>query len=381
MAVKSGEVVDPNSMFNMPSQDDETEADLSDVLAELGGMDDAKINIYRAGGAKGMRGGEFVDSIHPVEFSLQWLRDNYGGGEYRVHVRGSGRILANRVVKIAEPLKRDLPAIAPQINPLSGIEKLVETMQTGFMQLGQLIVKSSEVNRAPAVDPMTMQQQTMQMLLTMKQFVEPSQPQGGAADAMNMFLKGLEVAKELKGDFSEREPGSTDILMKAVEAFAPAIATMAANQTPQPQPQQIRAQTMPYNPAPAIPQISQPQTGDAMTSQLQQYSGMLVMLAKNNSDPYAYATLICDSASPEEIGAIINRPDIYTYLASINPDLGDPAIRPWLDEFIAEIKNILTPEQNLSSVGLTSTPQGSDNAFVSSSLGVYSAENPDNGNA
>ena len=379
MAAKpaTGEIVDPNTMFQLRVED-ETADDLSDVLAELGGIDDAKINIYRAGGAKGMRGGEFVDSIHPIEFSLQWLRDNYGGGEYRVHVRGNGRIITNRMVKIADPIRRSETAPNSGVNNMSfgGLEKLVETMQAGFMQLGQLIVKSAEVSRPAQVDPMAMQQQTMQMLLTMKQFVEPSQPQGNSSDAMSMFLKGLEVAKELKGDFSDREPGSSDILLKAVEAFAPAIASMAAT----PKPQQIQPQMMPALPLPE--QFAQPaqnfSTGDVMTQQLKQYSAMLVMLARDNKDPYAYASLICDSTEPSEILAVVNRPDVYTYLASINPDLGDPSIRPWLDEFISEIKNILTPPQDLSSVGLTSISQGSENAFVSTSLGTYSSENADN---
>lgn len=343
------EFLTPESVFPpalSPRYDDD-EMDLADVLTELGGVDDAKINIYRTGGAKGVRGGEFVDSVHPSAFSLQWLRDTYGGGEYRIHIRGNGRLSANRLVKVADPIKKDV--IPQQESNSNEIRQLTELMVTGFNKMSEVIASALQ-NRPQQIDPVTMQQTMLQNMLTMKQILGGNESQQ-QTNPMELFIKGVEFAKELKGDTSEREPGANDILLKALESFAPAIAGAAMA------PRAPIQQQFGMTPSPAQIQHTsiapvQHQGNNAMTqadNQLKQYAAMLVMIAKEDRDPFAYATMICDSAPHDQLKTLVSRPDLFEYLAALDPELAAPDIRPWLEEFVIEVKNI---------VGLTSENSG-----------------------
>jgi hypothetical protein len=100
--------------------------------------------VYRATPEKGMKGGAFLFSCTPAEFSLEYLRDTYGGGTYRIHIRQGARLVGNRIVTIEEPRKSSLP---PGSAPSHDMHKMLETMQAGFQSLGQLIVQAATANR------------------------------------------------------------------------------------------------------------------------------------------------------------------------------------------------------------------------------------------
>jgi len=360
---------------------DEVDRDLNDVLTELGGSDDASINIYRVTNAKDSRGGAYIDTVHPSEFSLQWLRDVHGGGSYRVHIRSSKQIVkgGNRLVKIDDVARKD-----PVSGNTNGIRELAETMQQGFMQLGQLLVKSLEASRVPPIDANQAQQAVLQNMLLMKQVLAPASVVP-PSDPMAMFLKGVEIAATLKGGDSvtEREPGSTDILMKAIETFGgPLAEIVTANK--QPPMQQLPVPQLAHNPQIPQPQIQQPQPqGDPMFG-LKQYASMLENIAREDRDPYTYASLVIDSAPRADVENILSQPDPVQWLCQYNPNLADPAIRPWLDEFIGMMREILTPPQESGSVESTPANFSAQNATISGqsvTFAINQPSNPDNGDA
>jgi len=390
MAAKRETIITPADVF-APVQDmpnlalydtapDEGERDLSEVLAELGGADDAKINIYKTANGKDSRSGEYVDSVHPSEFSLQWLRDTYGAGQYRLHIRSGSRLIGNRAVRIAESLKK----VSPGNEQLAGLSELAQTMQQGFMQLGQLLVKSLDASRVPVIDPNQAQQAALQNMLLMKQILAPESVVP-PSDPMAMFLKGIEIAASLKGGDSvtEREPGSTDILMKAIETFGgPLAEIVTANK--QPPMQQLPAPQLTHNPQIPQPQIQQPQPqGDHMFG-LKQYASMLENIAREDRDPYTYASLVIDSAPRADIENILGQPDPVQWLCQYNQNLADPAIRPWLDEFIGMMREILTPPQESGSVESTPANFSAQNAPIGGQSITFPIGQPsdhDNGDA
>jgi len=392
MAARKETVISPADVFSpelaenkFPVYDDtpdESERELSEVLGELGGADDAKISIYKQGAGKDTRGGEFVDTVHPSEFSLSWLRDAYGPGQYRLHIRSNGRLIANRTARIAPSLKK------PDDVAGTGIRELAETMQQGFMQLGQLMLKSMEASRVPVIDPNQAQQAVLQNMLLMKQILAPG-PSAPPADPMQMFLKGVEIASSVtKGDapVSEREPGSTDILMKAIETFGGPIAEMVAagKSAPQSQPQ-VTMQALPpgmatvqQNPPPRPLPENDPMFG------LKQYASMLENIAREDRDPYTYASLVVDSAPRADIENILSQPDPVVWLAQYNQRLADPALRPWLDEFIGMMREILTPDAASGSVESIPANFSAQNAPIGSqsiTFPIGQQSDADNGNA
>ena len=392
MAAKKETIISPADVFSpetaenrFPVYDDtpdESERELSEVLGELGGADDAKISIYKQGAGKDTRGGEFVDTVHPSEFSLSWLRDAYGPGQYRLHIRSNGRLIANRTARIAPSLKK------PEDMAGAGIRELAETMQQGFMQLGQLMLKSAETSRAPVIDPNQAQQAALQNMLLMKQILAPASVIP-PTDPMQMFLKGIEIAASMnKGEapMSEREPGSTDILMKAIETFGGPIAEMVAagKSAPQSQPQ-VTMQALPpgmvpvqQNPQPRPQSETDPMFG------LKQYASMLENIAREDRDPYTYASLVIDSAPRADVENILGQPDPVQWLCQYNPNLADPAIRPWLDEFIGMMREILTPPQESGSVESTPANFSAQNAPIGGQSITFPIGQPsdhDNGDA
>lgn len=361
---------------------DEGERDINEVLGELGGIDDAKVSIYKSGNGKDARGGEFVDTVHPSEFSLQWLRDTYGGGTYRVHIRSNGRLLGNRLVKIAESLKK------PEIVQDSGIKDLAETMQRGFMQLGELLVKSMEMGRVPQVDPNQTQTALLNNMLLMKQILAPAvAPQTQQTDPVQMLLKGIELANSLKGDtpIGDREPGSTDILMKAIETFGAPIANAVSAANSMGMAPQMTALPPPQAQMQANPQPTQPQqnTGDFMAG-FKQYANMLELIAREDRDPFVYANLVADNAPREQLNEILSQPDVVVYLAQFNHNLGKPELRPWLEEFIGALKEVLTPLDNSATVSQGATNMTVNNATIGQqtiTFPVGRERNPDNSDA
>jgi hypothetical protein len=345
------------NVSRLPAVDEDEELEqkeLNDVMAELGGTADAYVNIFRVSEGKDSRGGEFVDSVHPSTFSLMWLRDNYGGGSYRIHIRAGGRIYGNRHVKIANRLPTTNPANYQQnSNTLEGLEKIVGAMQAGFQQLGQLIVQS----RPAPIDPQQMQNQMLQNMLTMKQILGPSNPvpvQDAGEKYMDAITKGIELAKSITP--REGEVGTMDVLLEAVKNFAGPIAAATmqaqANQqmvapisgtVPAQIPTSVPAMVM--NPAPIS--YAQNQTPeDQMKFVMKYYVDMLVGLAQQQKDPTLYAEWILDQAPTETLDQIFASPDIIGWLASFNSEVNNH--RPWFEQLKQSLYDLTAPDETAS---------------------------------
>ncbi len=331
-----------------PPDADQIPDDISllNVIAELGGdgMDDAKVNVYRQD-EKNPHKGAFLFTCAPGDFSLETIRDSYGGGRYRVHARASGKVVTNRVIQIEEP-KRGIPGATMQNQsaPSVDLAKMIEAMQAGFNGLGQLIMQK----QTPAVDPDAMRSNLLRDLSMMRELLGNNQPRVDSSEtAMTMFLKGIEVAKSITP--REGEAGTVDLIMEGLKTFGPVIAEATKNKmesaatmpsaTPLPLP-------TPHQPSQAFSQ-PQPIGNDDM---MKQYAAMLHGLALADKDPYVYAGLLCDNVPESEIRTIISRPNVKQFLFDLNPALESPDLQPWLDEFIAAINDILTPGSEGDSV-------------------------------
>ena len=117
---------------------------------------------------------------------------------------------------------------------------------------------------------------------------------------------------------------------------------------------------------------------------LKQYASMLENIAREDRDPYTYASLVVDSAPRADVEKILSQPDPVIWLAQYNQNLSDPALRPWLDEFIGMLREILTPEQQSGSVEPIPANFSAQNASIGSqsiTFPVSQQTDTDNGNA
>lgn len=312
---------------------------LMNLLADIGGADsDAKVSVYRVSGTN--RKLSFIRSYLPNEFSLEQLQQDIGAGDYRVQVRSNGGLLANKAISIeSDPVKPVQVSVQPSM-PSPDIGRLVEIMSQGFQQLGTLMVQ----NRAPVIDPQQMRRDMMQDMVIMKQLFErPEQPaQNGAIGAIEMFVKGMEMAKEITP--KEGDTGPMDIMLEALRTFGGPIAQAAMTRQENVMP--LASATPPQianTPAP-VQSLAQSEGNTGMNPALSHYVNMLIALAKENRDPYLYADLIVDQVPEEEIRSFLDDPDLMGTLTKVNPEAAN--FTPWINELKKGILEILTSEQN-----------------------------------
>jgi hypothetical protein len=332
--------------FLIEQEPEPSDVSLMNALAEIGGSDvEATVSVYRASSEKGLKGGAWLTSCAASEFSLEMLRDNYGGGTYRIHIKKDGRIVkgGNRLITIEEA-KKPVATFVPQ-QPAPDFMKFAEVMQSGFSRLGELIV---QMNQAPRVDSNQMRRDMMADMLTMKEIfgVGHAPQQNNGEQAINMLMKGLELAREITP--REGEAGTADIIMEALKTFGKPIAEVAmsrAVQAQEPIPALARAREPAENFTPA-PAPEQPQANEE--TMLKMYAAMLADKAAQDSDPAIYAGLVVDNMPEEQLRALIDRPDLMQFLGSLSPKLVQ--YPEWVNEFISVIREMLTDEEIPASV-------------------------------
>lgn len=349
---------------------------LMNLLADIGGADsDAKVSVYRVSGTN--RKLSFIRSYLPNEFSLEQLQQDIGAGDYRVQVRSNGGLLANKAISIeADPVRSPQPALAisSTANASNDLSQLTQIMAQGFQKLGELMLQ----NRAPIADPQQMRRDMMQDMVIMKQLFErPEQPaQNGAIGAIEMFMKGMEMAKEIIPKEGNTDP--MDIMLEALKTFGAPIAQAAMMRQENAAPlAAVPAPQIASNPAQVSAQPAlQPEGNIGMNPALSHYVNMLVALAKENRDPYLYADLIVDQVSEEEIRGFLADPDLIGTLSKVNPEAANYSA--WINELKKGILEILTSEQNGSTVN-TDTNNLIITHATSANLGRNQQTDADNG--
>jgi len=318
------------------------------ILAELGQTgSDAMVSVYRAEALKGFKGGAFLFSCLPDEFTLEKLRDEYGGGAYRIHVRANGGIVANRLVSVEEPKrpKTEIPT-SPPADVTTPITAMTQAMIAGFENLGKLIVAAQPQQQSRA-------DMLKEMLMYKELFAAPQSSQGNPLD---LVRQGMELAKEF-GAGGGKETGTADIVMGLLETFGKPIAEAVSaaqaqqkiNQPPLAVPQGPHIAPALSGPAiiapipthPAIMSDTPTVDGDTMQA-MKGYINFLIAQAQAGNDVFTYAGMILDQAPPEQVDQFIDRPDWLDFLAQFEPNV--KAHELWFSQLRAAIKELLTEE-------------------------------------
>jgi hypothetical protein len=168
-ARKTTTVVEENAAVDDPittvyESDEDLQAldALEGMVAEFAGATGTVVNIYRQGEGKNL---SFLFRTNPDEMSggeiMERCRDNYGTGDYRVHIRDGARIVKNAPFSV-EAKKEPDAATAAVNNDLQ-----MMTMMQGFMtaqnqQFGQVMTAFAEAfkgnqNNQQTFDPIAAQ--------------------------------------------------------------------------------------------------------------------------------------------------------------------------------------------------------------------------------
>ena len=312
-----------------PDVPDDNDAALLNIIADLGGATDAKVNVYKA--QKGSRDMAYVGSYEAADFSLDSLKLEYGGGSYRIHVRRDGQLVANRLLTIAELRNPMIPPPAPQVNPAD----LIATMQQGFATLGQSLLQGM-AQMIPPPQPAKSTQEMLQEMLTMKQLLAPAH-EAAPVDQFAIFRQGMELAAQMQP--REGDVGTNEVMLEAIKSLGPVLGSAIQKPAFNPQiagpgvvppaPQLPAPQFMPQPAQHAEPQ-PQPPEGSDMSLQEKLFFNTVIAAANADADPATYSALVLDLLGNDQALRLVSLPDWFEQLVAREPRAF--AHKPWFEE-------------------------------------------------
>ncbi len=342
--------------------DDEIQAldALEGMVAEFAGASGTVVNIYRQGEGKNL---SFLFRTNPDEMTggeiMERCRDNYGTGDFRVHIRDGARIVKNAPFSVEAKKEPDPATTAGNSNLelVAIMQSSNDRMLTMFQTTMAAFAEAFKGNQQPqqTFDPIAAQASLMQQLVALKSM---SEPKDKTKDAVDMFVQGISLAKDLSP--KDGETNSSDILVKALEMFGGPMAEMAKSN--------LGAQTAPALPSPmGPPNPMQPPapTGDPQVDAdakkeyemglqkmvLNQQLQFLLRQAAANKDPELYAELLLDQAGEERVLAFVGQENAIDQLVELNGEVANH--RVWFEALRVAILELTAPEPASENEGIS----------------------------
>ena len=299
---------------------------LAEIRADLGieGEMDATARVYKVTpGAK--RNPEVWEGL-PEQYDLHRIAQDHGSGEYRyilwvrdttgMKVRRMDYTLAVMLTPREEGalnaarLAATNPNAAPAPQSNAGeIRDAISGMMAGFQETVRALVQ----NRP---DPM----EEMQRMATIMKMFQPAPAAAGGdfVSMLNMVKTFNDVTGAGKSAIPVDADPSTAILMKAIDAFGPALADNMSKRASAPPP---------ALPAPAGPQLTTDQEEDLLLFKLQLKAACKA--AARGANPEGYADTIYSMLPDDAIVNLVSDPQWFAYLCNAVPECG--AHSAWFD--------------------------------------------------
>lgn len=315
---------------------------LDEVLAELGGLDGGHVQVRRLDS----RGGppEFVGNYRPEEVTgeaslLQQIQDDFGGGEYLIHVRDGSGFKANRRIKVAER-KRAAPDAGA-----STLAAAMDRMQSQFNQLLQAVVTRPQASESDTEE---------KVLARMKLMADIVRPQAsGGLDAtalMDTLTKGIELGQKMNGGGDDNTGA---VMLQSLRTFEAMLRQPMARR-PVPAPGAGHAAA----PAPALPAATAAPAapgGDEVTA-MRQLLQVVLAGAERDGDPAVYAALLLDQLGDEAAQELLQQADPVGMLIQFEPAAA--AHREWLDTLADALRHQVSDDEEPTSAASAQRADG-----------------------
>ena len=357
--VTEEEPVDDGVTTLLFSEDETEDAEidaLEGMISEFSGAADTVVNVYRQGEGKSL---SFLFRTNPGEMTggeiMERTRDNYGTGDYRVHIRKGPRLVANKPFSVESKKEPETPAGFNQGMDITAIMAMMQENNNRTMQMFSETMKAIAGGQSnqPVFDPVAMQASNMQTIAALKSLSDPKPD--NAKGAIEMFIQGITLAKDLQP--KDGETTSADLLLKGLEMFGGPIAEatkagMLRAQNPATNPPGHSNQNLgPPNPmAPPQPTGDSQADADAQKEYemgmqkivLNQQLTFLLRQAAANKDPELYAELLLDQAGEERVLAFVGQENAIDQLVALNGDVQN--YRGWFEHLRDAILELTAPD-------------------------------------
>lgn len=337
-----------------------TEAQVDKAMAvdnwinDLGGFDDAAIVVYQVDPSSNHM--EYIESMGVQEMTgpmlFEKLKNEYGGGKFRIQMRADGAIRKTQTVLIKKiPIKEtdkagigvDLPSLVRELKAGQsggGIESILQMMQAQTAQFQQMfvtLVEGMNKNNAPVFDPMAMQAGMLEGIQKMQQLAGMNKAEKSPTD---LIMEGVKLVGAIKEGGESGDANIYSLLSKAVDGFGdtlgaamrmppgagmPPVAGMPPQLTAQPNPSLAAIADASKAEPGKEPVLGQPTLppGHALAP-FEPFVDWMLALAHKNANPELYAEVIIDQigvdmaqawlATDEGIGALKeNLPKVIPY--------------------------------------------------------------------
>jgi hypothetical protein len=299
---------------------------ISSVTSEFSADDrdvTLKIKFHRVLPQKGRRAWLF--DILPSELPvMDRIRDHYGDGTYEASVYKNGNLYRKFQFDIERP---KFPAQAVKETGSSEISTVLaaiaEQNERQFQQLKELMLTKQSVS-VPVSDPVNMMSAMLGAMVQMKNLMAPA-PQPGSMGSMELFIKGIEVAKEMNS--GDRETNLLDVLNNIIKS--PIVEKAIESYSVVPQLPRAQAQEKLPSPVSIVKPsqdkqpITSPEKGDQTVKVpdafIKQYVNMLVERAMRGSDPDLYADFVLDNVPENIIREHLANETIIEDLSKLDP--------------------------------------------------------------
>jgi len=302
------EYIDPEDNENTapPEEDDRG---LQDILAELSNDDDIEMSVWEPP-SKGRGPYAYLFQCGLADYTLSelrdYMRDEYGGGVYRIHIRKNGELVANKKLAIGGPKKIKPPVTTETPKQTSAVPDYIEQILENQNKQFERILNTIHASQSPAIDPIALQTSMMDSLIRMKEFIAPpekTRAPDNPLETMKTFLEISNMLNSIKG-------GESDPLAEAIKVFGPTIAQAAQTGLKPTEPHIAlgagypKGMTPPsagVQPAPPKQNNPQPKEGHPMKLQLM----LLCAGAETDDDPAAYAPIVIQKTPPEGLDKLL----------------------------------------------------------------------------
>ena len=309
---------------------------IAEVVAELNdrigsGTGEVRTTVYRCG-----PGGEraYLASMPADDFSLDFLRDTYGGGDYKIRlaVRGiKGIPPKNWRVTIEAPAgwRAPEPQVDPDPVPVAeprredGVRLLLEQSQKDRERADRLVEGLIASLRPP--DPAVQMQAMMAAFQAFQAMIPkaPPAPAAGAVDGLGQAARLLELIRE-NTPVKPGESTGSDVLLAAIQGLTPVLRDAIRVDAGRP----VTVPEIPGSPE-EKKEVEEDQAGMASMAE-SMFVAQLVASAKAGGDQRQWIPSILAVVSPETAKGFLASPEAIADLAEL--DDGVMENRAWFEE-------------------------------------------------
>lgn len=316
----------------LPRADNE-EALLS-LLTELRDNDAAKIGVYRVreGQRKPAYLGRLLIEDAADDGIFESVKGRWGGGTYLVCVHDGRSGKWTEKIEIDGPPIVPAEPVAPSLPAPPVVADPVVTQQ--LARLTDVVAQLAAAMTAQR-SPDQVEESTIKRMQAMAELMRPLAAPAPAGD-MNLFMQGLNLGRELQPSTGA---GTEDVLVKALEAFAPVLRGAAQQAA---------------RPAPGRPQLPQPAAATAdplhgVPAEMRGLAALLLEAAAGKAPAEVYAPVMIDRFGWEACASLLLEADPVGALALYVPAVN--AHRPWVESLVAAIREAMNESEQLPGAG------------------------------